>query len=136
MFSGKGIRTVAGIIVALIVIVSGGELLWVILVEAADLLLEASQAVLLLVFERGFGLPFARAQGLAAWTSLGLLVLSALFALWKLAPWMKSQVAAGRRSVQMTRERLTAQWQSARWYQKGLTVLLGLLLLAGLTMVI
>lgn len=121
---------------ALAVIAVGGELLLVALEEAADLLLEASQAVLMLLFERGLGMPYAKAQGLAAWTSLALLALLALFVLWKLAPWVKARAASVGAWYRTSRSALADAWRGARWYQRWGAAIVGVVLLIGLVLVI
>lgn len=132
----RWLRTLLWWTAALVAIIAGGEMIFLVLVEAGDLLVEATQALLMPIFERGLGLPYARAQGLAAWTSLGLLVLIALFVLWRLMPWVKTRIAAVRGYCGDAKSAAADRWRAARWYQKLLVVTGGVFLVFGLAMVI
>lgn len=134
--ANRGFKSALWLIALLAAIVAGGEVLLELMVEAADLVLEGSQAVLLLIFERAFGLPYARAEGLAAWTSLGVLALCMAVAVWRLTPWVKAKAAASRRRVRETRAAMTGRWRAARWYQKSLAVIALLVVLSALLMVV
>ena len=134
--ANRWLRTLLWLVAIFIAVIAGGELFLTVLVEAGDLLLEGSQAVLLLIFERAFGLPYARAEGLAAWTSLALLALCIVAAVWKLTPWVKAKAAAGRQWVRETRSAAGEWWRAARWYQKSFVAIGGLALLFGLLLVV
>lgn len=121
---------------AVIAVAVGGELILAALEEAAAVLIQASQAILIRIFERGFDIPYAKAEGLAAWTALGLAALLAILAFWKLRPWVRSKVAAAAQWCRTTRSVLIERWRRARWYQKSGVVIAGLILLFGLMMVI
>ena len=123
-------------VVAIVAIVVGAEAIFVVIEEVVDIIVETSQALFMLIFEKGFGMPYEKAQGWAAWTSLGLLVLIVLVTAWKLKPSVKRAIATAR---QWRREGLSAgveRWRAAKWYEKLLVVAGGLTFLFGLLLVI
>lgn len=128
------LRTLALLIASVVVVTLGGELILLVIEEAADLALEATHALFLVLFERGFDMPHAKAEGLAAWLSAGLLLVLGLAAVWRSVPWIKRRLALLRNQIGSERTRACELWHTARWYQKGLVVLsgVGLLLLASL----
>lgn len=124
------------LVVAIIVIALGGEVLFTLLEEAVELVVDVTQSAFMLFYEKAFGLPYEKAQGRAAWTSLGLLILLLLFAAWRLTPWIKNTAAECRQGYREMRNGLAELWHSARWYQKLLVVIGSLMILTALTMVI
>jgi len=128
------LRTLALLIASIVVVTLGGELILLVIEEAADLALEATHALFLVLFERGFEMPHAQAEGLAAWLSAGLLLVLGLVAVWKAIPWVKRRLTLLRNRITDERTRACDLWRTARWYQKGLVVLsgVGLLFLASL----
>ena len=120
----------------LIVLVLGGELLFTVLEEIVEFIVDVTQSGFMLVYEKGFGLPYEKAQGRAAWTSLGLLILSLLYAAWRLTPWIKSTSGEFRQWYRGLRNGLAELWRTAPWYQKLLFIIGGLFILSVLAMVI
>ena len=93
------LRTLALLIASVVVVTLGGELILLIIEEAADLALEATHALFLVLFERGFDMPHAKAEGLAAWLSAGLLLVLGLAAVWRSVPWIKRRLALLRNQI-------------------------------------
>ena len=122
--------------VAVAAIMFAGEFLLTLAEELIELIVDVTQAAFMLLFEKGFGLPYEKAQGRAAWTSLGLLIVAALFGAWRIAPWVKRVSARIRQECGGARDGLIGAWRSAQWYQKVLYVLGGLLILSSLMLVI
>ena len=128
------LRTLALLIVFVIVVTLGGELILLVLEEAADLALEATHALFLVLFERGFDMPHAKAEGLSAWVSAGVLLIVGLVATWRSIPWLKRRLTLLRNQIAHEWTLAVERWRTALWYQKGLVVLsgVGLLFLASL----
>ncbi len=128
------LRTLALLIASVVVVTLGGELILLVIEEAADLALEATHALFLVLFERAFDMPHAKAEGLAAWLGAGTLLVLGLVAVWKSVPWIKRRLALLRNHIADERTRACELWRTARWYQKGLVLSLGvgLLFLASL----
>lgn len=128
------LRYLALPIAVVIVVTLGGEVILLVIEEAADLALEATHALFLVLFERGFDMPHAKAEGLSAWVSAAVLLLVGLVAIWKSVPWIKRRLALLRDGIAHERIRAVERWRAARWYQKGLVLVsgAGLLFLASL----
>ncbi|WP_139557693.1 hypothetical protein [Methylotetracoccus oryzae] len=117
-------------------ILFGGEMLVTLFVEFVELLVDVTHTAFMLLLEKVFGLPYEKAQGRAAWMSVGLLIALALFGAWRLTPWIKRVSGECRQSVHDARAALIDLWRSARWYQKLLYLAGGLIVLAMLLMVV
>jgi len=122
--------------VAIGTIAFGGEVLLTLIEELVELIVDVTQSIFMLLFEKVFGLPYEKAQGRAAWTSLGLLIVLTLFGAWRLSPWIKRVSAEFRQGWRDARNGVVESWHSARWYQKLLYVAGGLVILSGLVLVI
>lgn len=133
---GRWIWKLFWLVVVLIAIIAGGDLIFVVLEEAVELVVDATHALFMLIFERWFGMPYAKAQGRAAWTSIGLLVLIVLFGIWRLIPRVKARIAESRQCCRNVMASTAESWRAARWYQKLLLITGGVSVLFGLAMLI
>lgn len=126
------LRKLALLIAVITVVVVGGELILLVIEEAADLALEATHALFLVLFEQAFRMPHAKAEGLAAWVSAGVLLALTLLAVWKSIPRIKRAIRLWRDQFADQRTQAVERWRTARWYQKALFIFVGLgLLLLG-----
>lgn len=129
-------RTLIWLAVLLLATLFGGEMLLTLLEEGVDLIVDVTNTGFMLIYERVFGLPYEKAQGRAAWSSLGLLILLAVFGAWRLAPRVKRTSDELRQWFRGMRAAVGELWRSAPWYQKLAYMVGTLLILAALVMVI
>lgn len=130
------LRKLAWTITTIIVLILAGEVVFVIAEELIDLIIDATQTVLMALLQRAFDMPHDKAQGRAAWISLGLLVLLLGFAGWRLGPVIRRSLHQLRQEYDDTRQLARQRWQAARWYEKILAVTALVALLSGLLLVI
>lgn len=123
-------------VTAISAVLFGGEMLVTLLVELVELLVDVTHTMFMVLLEKAFGLSYEKAQGRAAWMSVGLLIALSLFGAWSLTPWIKRVSGDCRRSVHDARAALVDLWRAARWYQKLLYLAGGLMILALLLMVV
>jgi hypothetical protein len=123
-------------VMAIGAIVFGGETLVTLFVEFVELLVDVTHTAFMLLLEEAFGLPYEKAQGRAAWMSVGLLIALSLFGAWRLTPWIKRVSGECRRNFRDARAAQVELWRSAHWYQKVLYVAGGLIILAMLLLIV
>jgi hypothetical protein len=124
------------VLVVLIAVTVAGELVLLLLEELVNLVVDITQTTFMFIYEKGFGLPYEKSQGRAAWSSLGLLSALSLVAAWRLMPSIKRASAECRQWYRERRAALGEFWRSARWYQKLSVLAGGLTILSLLALVI
>jgi uncharacterized membrane protein len=124
------------VIVVLIAVTVAGELVLLLLEELVNLVVDITQTTFMFIYEKAFGLPYEKAQGRAAWSSLGLLSALSLVAAWRLTPSIKRASTECRQWYRERRVALSERWRSARWYQKLSVLAGGLAILSLLALVI